>query len=211
MSASNRLLTARPLPVGLLLAGLLLAGCGGESTSGEPGADAGPPAPLGLGSEATSTEIDGWDIDVRPDGQGLPEGSGTVVEGERVYEAHCMRCHGIFGTDPGWDVLAGGRGSLDSDEPVLTVGSFWPHATTLFDYTRRAMPFDNPQSLTVDELYAVTAYVLHLNDILPRDAALDAESLPQVEMPNADGFIPDPRPDVEPQAEPPTEPAPTVR
>ncbi|MGM0413394.1 MAG: c-type cytochrome, partial [Pseudomonadota bacterium] len=203
MSASNRLLTALPLPAhllpaGLLMAGLLLAGCGEESTPREAAADAGPPAPLGLGSEASQDEIDGWDIDVRPDGQGLPEGSGTVTEGERVYEEHCVRCHGAFGTDPGWDVLVGGQGSLDTDEPELTVGSFWPHATTLFDYTRRAMPFDNPQSLTVDELYAVTAYVLHLNDILPMDAELDAESLPEVEMPNADGFIPDPRPDVEP-------------
>ncbi|MFP4181625.1 MAG: c-type cytochrome [Thiohalospira sp.] len=206
MSASNRLLTALPL-----LAGLFVAGCGDQSSSGEPGADAGPPGPLGLGSEADQAEIEGWDIDIRPDGQGLPEGSGTVREGEQVYEEHCVRCHGAFGTEPDSHVIAGGQDSLGTDDPTLTVGSFWPHATTLFDYTRRAMPFDKPQSLSADELYAVTAYVLHLNDILPMDAELDAESLPEVEMPNADGFIPDPRPDVEPHAVPPSEPAPRVR
>lgn len=199
-----------------LLAAALLTACGDtgdRSTVLEASGDAATDfdSPLGIGRTATAEAIAGWDIDVRPDGQGLPEGSGSVQQGEAVYERHCMHCHGPFGQDPGWHIIAGGIGTLDSGAPLRTVGSYWPHATTLFDYTRRAMPYDRPHQLEADELYAVTAYVLHLNELLDFDAVLDAESLPRVEMPNVDGFIPDPRPDFAPHAEPPASPSPVVR
>lgn len=150
---------------------------------------------FGLGEEATAEQIAGWDIDARPPGVGLPEGSGSVAEGREVYDNQCVACHGPEGEGP-MARLAGGINTLATDEPAKTVGSYWPYATTLFDYIHRAMPFDQPQSLSTDELYAVTAYVLYLNDLVPEDAVLDPESLPEVEMPNRDGFYgPDPRPD----------------
>lgn len=151
----------------------------------------------GFGEKATSEQIAGWDIDARPPGEGLPEGSGSVSAGREIYSNTCVACHGQEG-EGGMDRLVGGKGSLDTDEPVRTVGSYWPYATTLFDYIRRTMPFDNPHSLSEDELYAVTAYVLHMNDLVPEDATMDSESLPEVEMPNKDAFFsPDPRPDVD--------------
>lgn len=145
-----------------------------------------------------------WDIDVRPDGAGLPPGKGSVKQGQQVYMSNCAACHGdngegkrVEGAVGTFDRLVGGAGTLDKPNPVMTVGSFWPYATTLFDYVRRAMPFPAPQSLTTDEIYAVTAYVLFMNKIVPDDAVLDAKSLPQVRMPNRDGFITDdPRPDI---------------
>jgi mono/diheme cytochrome c family protein len=157
-----------------------------------------------VGRPITPEELAGWDIDVRPDGAGLPPGKGNVKDGQQVYANTCAVCHGdkgegrrVEGAVGGFDRLVGGRGTLDKPTPVLTVGSFWPYATTLFDYVRRAMPFHAPQSLTNDEVYAVSAYVLHMNGILPEDAVLDAKTLPQVKMPNRDGFIgEDPRPDV---------------
>lgn len=152
----------------------------------------------GLGQPATDEEIAGWDIDAKPDGTGLPPGSGTVEEGAALYARLGAACHGERGegTDAA-PALVGGQGTLDSDQPVKTVGSYWPHATTIYDFIYRAMPADNPQSLTPDEVYALTAYILYLNDVVPEDTVLDAESLPQVVMPNRDGFTsPDPRPDV---------------
>jgi mono/diheme cytochrome c family protein len=150
----------------------------------------------GLGSEATPGQIAGWNIDVRPDGTGLPDGHGTVSEGKKVYETRCAACHGEKGDGP-MDKLVGGRGTLATAKPVKTVGSYWPYATTLFDYIHRAMPFNEPQTLTASEVYAVAAYVLNMNGIVPHDAVLDARTLPQVMMPDRDGFIgPDPRPDV---------------
>jgi len=150
-----------------------------------------------LGRLATQEEIAGWDIDIRPDGAGLPAGSGSIADGEVLFDERCAVCHGEFGEGAGrYPVLAGGIGTLSSNDPVKTVGSYWPYASTLFDYIRRAMPFGDAQSLTADETYALTAYVLYLNDLLDEDAELDQTSLPAIEMPNRDGFTePDPRPD----------------
>lgn len=144
-----------------------------------------------FGRSPTPEEIQQWDIDVRPDGKGLPEGSGTVVHGKLVYEQHCAACHGANGKDGIKDRLAGGQGTLASAKPIKTVGSYWPYATTLFDYIRRAMPYQAPGSLSVDDTYAVSAYILSLNGILPENGRLDKESLPKVEMPNRNGFIPE--------------------
>jgi len=145
-------------------------------------------ARYGFGKAATAAEIRGWDIDVRPDGRGLPPGRGSVAEGQVLYDAQCASCHGTFGESNDYLVIAGGVGTLGSDAPIRTTGSKLNHATTLFDYIRRAMPFQAPQSLTDDQVYALTAYVLNLNDILPADAALDPKSILAVKMPNRDGF-----------------------
>lgn len=145
-----------------------------------------------FGRPATPEEIKLWDIDVRPDGKGLPAGSGTVVQGKSIYEDNCAVCHGANGKDGIKDRLVGGQGTLASSRPIKTVGSYWPYATTLFDYVRRAMPYQAPGSLSVDETYAVSAYILSLNGLLPEDGKLDKESLPKVRMPNRDGFIPEP-------------------
>ena len=145
-----------------------------------------------FGRRAMPDEIKLWDIDVRPDGMGLPEGSGTMAHGKSVYEENCSACHGDNGKDGIKDRLVGGQGTLASDKPVKTVGSFWPYATTLFDYIRRAMPYQAPGSLSVEDTYAVVAYILNLNGILPSDGKLDRDSLPKIKMPNRDGFIPEP-------------------
>ncbi|MES1924306.1 sulfite oxidase cytochrome subunit [Salinisphaera sp. T31B1] len=151
----------------------------------------------GLGDPASEAEIAGWDIDVPPSGAGLPAGSGTAAQGEAVYNAQCAACHGPEGKDGAYPRLSGGQGTLASDKPVKTVGSYWPYATTLYDYIHRAMPFTAPQSLSADDTYAVTAYVLYINGIIDRDTTLDADTLAGIVMPNRDGFIsPDPRPDV---------------
>ncbi len=142
----------------------------------------------GFGQPATPGEIAGWDIDVRPDGTGLPEGRGSVATGQRIYDAKCASCHGTFGESNSYLQIAGGVGSLGSDQPVRTTGSKLNYATTLWDYINRAMPFEAPKTLTPDEVYALTAYVLNLNDILPADAMLDRDSLPRVKMPNRDGL-----------------------
>ncbi|MEP7330313.1 MAG: c-type cytochrome [Betaproteobacteria bacterium] len=146
------------------------------------------PLQFGFGKPATPREIAGWDIDVRPDGKGLPPGRGTVMQGQAIYDEKCTSCHGTFGESNSYLQIAGGVGSLGTDQPVRTVGSKLNYATTLWDYINRAMPFNAPQSLTADEVYALTAYVLNLNDILPADATLDQQSLPQVKMPNRNGF-----------------------
>lgn len=151
----------------------------------------------GLGKPATKSEIAGWDIDVRPDGQGLPEGSGSVSHGEELYDAKCASCHGAFGEGEGrWPKLAGGMGTLNKAKPDKTVGSYWPYASTLWDYIHRAMPFTEPQSLTADETYSLTAYVLYLNGIVEEDFELTHDNFTQIEMPNKDGFYVDNRPDV---------------
>ncbi len=142
-----------------------------------------------LGVAATAEQIAAWDISIPPDGSGLPAGLGNVAEGERVYAAKCQSCHGEAGRGEPNDALAGGRGTLASDAPVRTVGSYWPYATTLFDYIRRAMPLLQPQSLGNDEVYALTAYILSLNGIVDGNAVMDARSLPRVVMPNRGGFI----------------------
>ena len=143
----------------------------------------------GLGVELTAEQIAAWDINIAPDGAGLPPGSGNARQGAEVFAVKCIACHSTDGEGGLNDPLVGGHGSLNSPEPLRTVGSYWPYATTVFDYIRRAMPYALPQSLTDDETYALTAYVLQLNGILGEDDVMDAESLPRVEMPNRDGFI----------------------
>ncbi len=141
-----------------------------------------------LGHAVTSAALASWDIDVRPDGTGLPVGGGSVAEGQAIYDAQCANCHGTFGESTDYLALTGGIGSLASEVPQRTVGSKLDYATTLWDYINRAMPFNNSKSLSVNEVYAVTAYVLNLNDIVPADAVLDQQSLPKVSMPNHAGF-----------------------
>lgn len=151
---------------------------------------------LGLGREALPEEVAAWDIDVRPDGQGLPEGSGTVAEGEEIFAERCAMCHGDFGEGLGrWPVLAGGKDTLASNDPVKTVGSYWPYLSTVYDYVYRAMPFGNAQSLTADETYAVVAYILYLNYLMDEDGTLGRDNFAGIRMPNEDGFFMDDRPD----------------
>ncbi len=147
--------------------------------------------PFGFGSVPSEAEIKARDIAVGPDGEGLPPGRGTVAAGEQVYKAKCIACHGPTGTEGPMDKLVGER------LPVKTIGSFWPYATTVFDYIRRAQPFDKPGSLTDEEVYALTAWLLFRNNIIPADQVIDAGTLPKVRMPNRDGFVPDPRPDAD--------------
>jgi mono/diheme cytochrome c family protein len=150
----------------------------------------------GVGRAPSPDEIRQWDSSVAPDGTGLPEGSGTAAQGREVYANRCSKCHGEKGEGGDSVALAGGQGTLKSPKPLRTVGSFWPRATTLWDYVNRAMPFKNPGVLSRDQVYAVTAYVLFLNGIVAENVAMDAKSLPRVQMPNRNGFVSDPRPDV---------------
>jgi mono/diheme cytochrome c family protein len=165
--------------VGLLAAGAWAAGGPGYR------------GPFGFGHAPNEAEIEARDIAVGPDGAGLPAGRGTVSMGEQVYQAKCMACHGPTGTEGPMDRLVGGK------LPVKTIGSFWPYATTVFDYIRRAQPFNQPGSLTDDEVYAVTAWLLFRNQIIAADQVINAATLPNVRMPNRNGFVPDPRPEVD--------------
>ncbi len=149
-----------------------------------------------IGRAATEEEIKVWNIDVSPTGEGLPPGQGTVKQGSRLFAAKCAACHGPTGTEGPKDRLVGGRDTLTTAKPVRTIGSYWPYATTLYDYIRRAMPFDAPESLSSDETYSVIAWLLFQNQIIAEDAIIDAQTLPKVQMPNRNGFIEDPRPDV---------------
>jgi S-disulfanyl-L-cysteine oxidoreductase SoxD len=148
----------------------------------------------GIGRPATPQEIAGWDIDVSPSGAGLPPGSGDVRQGEAIFADKCAACHGAHGEGKPMDRLVGGRGTLQDKKPEKTVGSFWPYATTLFDYVRRAMPLNAPQSLAPDQVYAVSAYVLFLNGIVPQETTLDADNLAKINMPNRNGFVSAPPP-----------------
>lgn len=151
--------------------------------------------PLELGHAPTPAELKAWDIDVRgDDGAGLPPGHGSVAQGATLFASKCASCHGSKGQGGTGPALAGGIGSLATGNPVKTVGSYWPWAPTLYDYIHRAMPFDAPQSLSADQTYAATAYVLRLNGLVPADAVMDARSLPKVVMPNRHGFTGDLRP-----------------
>jgi cytochrome c len=142
-----------------------------------------------LGRPATPAEIARWDISIPPDGTGLPPGSGTPEQGAVVYTQKCQSCHGEKGAGKPNDQLVGGQGTLASKSPVRTIGSYWPYATTVFDYVRRSMPYTQSQSLSNEEVYAVTAYLLHLNGIIGPQDAMNAQTLPQVKMPNRDNFL----------------------
>ena len=146
-------------------------------------------ADINLGQPASAEDIAAIDISIPPSGKGLPPGSGDATAGVMVYEQKCASCHAAGGQGKPADALVGGIGSLGTAKPVKTVGSFWPYATTLFDYIRRTMPLNAPMTLTDDEAYAVTAYVLTINGIISTDVILDADSLPAVRMPNRGGFI----------------------
>jgi S-disulfanyl-L-cysteine oxidoreductase SoxD len=177
MFTSKRIVTG-------VAAAALLAACATQMT-GSQAPSQGP----NLGRAASADEIAAWDISIPPGGAGLPAGSGSVKQGAAIYVAKCQACHGPNGAGKPADALAGGIGTLASDNPVRTVGSYWPYATTLFDYVRRAMPANAPMSLTPDEVYAVSAYILNLNDIVAADAVMNAQTLPQVKMPNRAGFV----------------------
>jgi cytochrome c len=154
--------------------------------------------PYGYGRPATQQEIAGWDIDARgDDGEGLPSGKGNVSRGAEVFAEQCAACHGTFGEGVGrYPKLVGGNGTLTADRPEPTVGSYWPFAVTLWDYINRAMPMPSPHTLSADDVYALTAYVMNLNNIVPDDFVADKKSLPKVKMPNHDNFTwTDPRPD----------------
>jgi S-disulfanyl-L-cysteine oxidoreductase SoxD len=151
---------------------------------------------FGVGRPPTAEEIRDLGAPIAPSGAGLPEGSGTAAAGREVFAAQCARCHGPKAQGDIGPTLVGGQGSLQSARPLKTVGSFWPYATTVWDYINRAMPFDKPGLLKPSEVYAVTAYILNLNGIIGETDVMDAKSLPKVKMPNRDGFVADPRPDV---------------
>ena len=156
--------------------------------------------PFNLGQLATAEQVAGWDIDVRPDGLGAPVGTGNAFDGEEVYADRCASCHGDFGEAVDrWPVLVGGEGTLNGHDPVKTTGSYWPYASTMYDYIYRAMPFGEAQSLTHDETYQIVAYLLFMNDIIDDEFELNQENIGTIEMPNRDGFMmPDPRPDAQP-------------
>ena len=155
---------------------------------------------FGFGQEVGQEVIDEYVIHpaVLPDGSNLPEGSGTIQEGAEVYANRCAHCHGETGTEGPYNVLVATEPIAEqlerNEAPVKAIGNYWPYATSVFDYTKRAMPFDNPGSLSNDEVYAVVAWLLHQNEIVPEDAEMNQNTLPQVEMPARDIFVPDPRP-----------------
>jgi hypothetical protein len=153
-------------------------------------------SPYGIGRPATSAEIAGWNIDIDRDGNNLPPGSGSVSHGRKVFDQQCAACHGAKGEGGVGDRLVGGQGTLATPKPIPTVGSYWPYAPTLFDYVRRAMPQTAPQSLSSDDVYAVSAYIFNLNGLVAADATLDAKTLSAIRMPNRSMFVGDPRPDV---------------
>ncbi len=171
-----------------LVLGVALLGFGGAAETGKK---------FGLGRQALPEEIAAWDIDVRPDGQGLPKGKGKVSDGEAIYAEQCASCHGDFGEGiDRWPVLVGGKDTLASHDPVKTIGSYWPFASTVYDYIRRSMPFGNAQSLSADDLYALTAYLLYMNEIIDDDSfVLTDKNFGTIKMPNEKNFIKDARPD----------------
>jgi mono/diheme cytochrome c family protein len=155
----------------------------------------------GVGRPASAEEIRAWNIDVSPSGEGLPPGRGTVQQGAQIFATKCAACHGATGTEGPKDRLVGGQNTLATQKPIKTIGSYWPYATTLYDYIYRAMPFTAPQSLSPDETYSVIAWLLYQNGIIEEGKVIDARTLPAITMPNRDGFIPDPRPDTPPYRE----------
>ena len=171
-----------------LIAGLTVGMTATQSMAGE----------YGLGRPALPEEIAAWDVKIMPDGRGLPEGSGDVWTGDEAFGMYCASCHGDFAEGVGnWPSLAGGRGTLDREDPVKTVGSYWPYLSTVWDYVNRSMPYGYAQSLSNDEVYAITAYILYSNNVVDDDFTLSHENFTEVEMPNADGFIVDDRAETE--------------
>ncbi|MGB0909048.1 MAG: c-type cytochrome [Nitrospirales bacterium] len=150
----------------------------------------------GIGHSATQAEIQDWNIDIASNGAGLPPGQGTVIEGATVYAKTCASCHGTTGIEGPRPKLVGGHNTLNTDHPLKTVGSYWPYATTLFDYIYRAMPLTAPQSLSPNETYAVVAWILFRNGIIKESSTLNANILPSITMPNRKGFVRDPRPEI---------------
>jgi mono/diheme cytochrome c family protein len=156
------------------------------------------PALYGVGRSPTAAELRALDISIAPTGAGLPPGRGTSKEGAALYQSLCAACHGARGEGvDNFPALVGGRDSLRTAKPVLTVGSYWPYATSIWDYTRRAMPYLTPGVLTSDQTYALTAFILHMNGLIDADTVMTEKTLPAVRMPNRDGFVADPRPDVQ--------------
>jgi mono/diheme cytochrome c family protein len=162
---------------------LLVAGC--ATTNAEP-----VPTPR-LGQAMSPAELAFWDTSILIDGSNLPPGSGSSAQGAAVYAQKCAACHGATGAETNTRLtpLIGGRGSLATQQPVKTLGSYWPYATIIFDYIRRAMPYNAPKTLSNDEVYALTAYLLQANGIIDQTVVLDRTSLPAVQMPNRDGFL----------------------
>jgi cytochrome c len=142
-----------------------------------------------LGKQVSKAWVEQWNYDIFSDGEGLPAGKGTAIYGKKVYQKYCLSCHGVEGTGDSADELAGAKHGLTDNPPDKTVGTYWPYAPTIFDFTRRSMPLNNPGSLNNSQLYAVTAYLLYLNDIIGEKEIMDAQTLPKVNMPNRDGFI----------------------
>jgi len=182
----------------LLLAAALHASAEGYgvSTEARDASEGGQSPTFAVGHAPTPEHLKAIDIDVTPDGKGLAAGTGTAAAGKDVYTRRCETCHGPTGKEGPQDILVGGRGSLTTAAPLKTVGSYWPYATTLWDYIRRAMPFDHPGTLTTDEIYGATAYLLFLNGIVGEHDVLVKDTLPKIRMPNRDGFVADPRPDI---------------
>ncbi len=149
----------------------------------------------GVGRTPSAEAIRAWDTAIGPEGKELPPGQGTAKEGATLYAQRCAACHGQTGTEGPFNRLVGGQGTLHTNRPVKTVGSYWPFATTIWDYIKRAMPVDNPGSLAPDQVYALTAFLLYRNGIIQETDVMDAEGLPKVQMPNRNGFVSDPRPD----------------
>ncbi len=178
------------LPLFMSLGFAILAegnGVGGETPGSEK---------FGIGHPATPLEVQRWNIDINPGGEGLPKGQGTAQLGARVYAKHCAGCHGPTGLEGPKPSLVGGQGTLGTPHPAKTVGSYWPYATTLYDYIYRAMPPTAPQSLSPDQVYALVAWILFRNGIIKETDVLTAQTLPTIPMPNHEGFVSDPRPDV---------------
>ncbi len=176
-----------------LFIGVAILFCSGSSKASD--------RPFNLGKIATIEEVAGWDIDVRPDGLGAPIGMGNAIDGEEVYAERCAACHGDFGEAiDRWPALVGGEDTLNTHDPIKTTGSYWPYASTMYDYIYRAMPFGEAQSLSHDETYQIVAFLLYMNDIIDDDFDVSHENIGDIEMPNKNGFlIPDPRPDAQPK------------
>lgn len=175
--------------IGVVVA-LAVAGCAAPAKAPDTDKSA------AFGQPVSEQDLAAWNIDVRGDGWGLPPGSGSVSAGKAVFDAKCAACHGAAAAGgPVFGTMVGGIGSFKTDRRVLTPGSMYPYAPILFDYIRRAMPMNAPQSLSNDEAYAVSAYLLHLNGLVPADAVMTQKTLPALQMPNRNGFIIDDRPD----------------